>query len=95
MVANAATRRWRRDDGRAKLEPRLINAGSRMLANLPDGAIMPTKRMQTPHLPMFSPLPQRSACPLGGGPYRAVGGTVLRMTSVISARQAVTDLTLR
>ena len=72
MVANAATRRWRRDDGRAKLEPRLINAGSRMLANLPDGAIMPTKRMQTPHLPMFSPI-----APTIGMPDSAVDRTAL------------------
>jgi len=36
VVANAATRRWCRDDGRARLVPRLINAGSRMLADLPD-----------------------------------------------------------
>jgi hypothetical protein len=63
VVANAATRRWCRDDGRPKLVPRVINARSRMLASLPDGAIMPTTRMQTPDLPMFSPLPQRSACP--------------------------------
>jgi nitronate monooxygenase len=97
VVANAATRRWCRDDGRAKLVPRLINAGSRMLANLPDGAIMPTTRMQTPHLPMFSPI-----APTIGMPESAVertalyaGETVLRMTSVISARQAVTDLAPR
>lgn len=68
-----------------------------MLANLPDGAIMPTTRMQTPHLPMFSPI-----APTIGMPDSAVdrtalyaGETVLRMTSVISARQAVTDLTPR
>jgi len=47
VVANVATRRWCRDDGRARLVPRLINAGSRMLADLPDGAIMPAMRMQT------------------------------------------------
>jgi NAD(P)H-dependent flavin oxidoreductase YrpB (nitropropane dioxygenase family) len=97
VVANAATRRWCRDDGRPKLVPRVINARSRMLASLPDGAIMPTTRMQTPDLPMFSLI-----APTIGMPDSAVdrtalyaGETVLRMTSVISARQAVTDLTPR
>jgi len=63
VVANAATRRWCHDDGRARLAPRMINAGSGVLAKLPDRAIMPPLRMQTQRLPMFSPLPQRSGCP--------------------------------
>ena len=90
VVANAATRRWCHDDGRAKLMPRLINAGSGVLASLPDRAIMPVLRMQKPGLPMFSPI-----APTIGMPEPAVdrtalysGETVLRMTSVISARQA-------
>jgi nitronate monooxygenase len=94
VVANAVTRRWCHDDGRAKLAPGLINAGSRMLTKLPDRAIMPVARLQTPALPMFSPI-----APTVGMPDSAVdrtalyaGETVLRMTSVISARQAVTDL---
>jgi nitronate monooxygenase len=97
VVANAATRRWCRDDGRAKLVPRTINACSGVLAKLPDRAIMPVMRMQTPSLPMFSPI-----APTIGMPESAVdrtalyaGETVLRMTSVISARQAVTDLAPR
>jgi nitronate monooxygenase len=97
VVANAATRRWCRRDGRAKLVPGLINAGSGMLARLPDRMIMPVVRMQTPALPIFSPI-----APTIGMPDRVVdrtalyaGETVLRMTSVISARQAVTDLTPR
>jgi nitronate monooxygenase len=55
---------------------------------------MPALRMQTPGPPMFSPI-----APTIGMPESAVdrtalyaGETVLRMTSVISARQAVTDL---
>jgi len=94
VVANAATRRWCHDDGRAKLAPRLINAGSSLLAKLPDRAIMPVLRKQRPSVPMFSPI-----APTIGMPESAVdrtalyaGETVLRMTSVISARQAVTDL---
>jgi NAD(P)H-dependent flavin oxidoreductase YrpB (nitropropane dioxygenase family) len=97
VVANAATRRWCHDDGRVKLAPGLINAGSGAPARLPDRAIMPVLRMQTPRLPMFSPV-----APTIGMPESAVdrtalyaGKTVLRMTSVISARQAVTELAPR
>ena len=97
VVANAATRRWCHDDGRAKLVPGLINAGSGMLAKLPDRAIMPVLKMLTPGLPLFSPI-----APTVGMPDSVVdrtalyaGDTVLRMTSVISARQAVTDLAPR
>ena len=67
-----------------------------MLANLPDGAIMPAMRMQTP------PADVLPIAPTIGMPDSPVdrtalyaGETVLRMTSVISARQAVTDLTPR
>ena len=35
VIANAATERWCRDDGTAKLAPRLINARSAVLAKLP------------------------------------------------------------
>jgi hypothetical protein len=97
VVANAATRRWCRDDGRAKLAPGLINARSGLLAKLPDRVIMPVLRMQTPRLPMFSPI-----APTIGMPESAVdrtalyaGETVLRMTSVIPAREAVTELAPR
>ncbi len=97
VVANAATRRWCHDDGSAKLAPRLINSGSGVLARLSDRAIAPLLRMQTPALPLFSPI-----APTVGMPDSVVdrtalyaGETVLRMTSVISARQAVTDLTPR
>ena len=94
-MANAATRRWCHDDGRAKLVPKLINTGSGMLARLPDRAIAPVLGLQRPALPMFSPI-----APMIGMPDSSVdrtalyaGETVLRMTSVISAKQAVTDLT--
>jgi nitronate monooxygenase len=67
------------------------------MPKLPDRAIMPDLRMQTQRLPMFSPI-----APTIGMRESAVertalyaGETVLRMTSVISARQAVTDLAPR
>ena len=56
VVANAATRRWCHEDGRAKLAPRMINAGSGVLAKLPDRATCASVRMQAPKLPMFSPI---------------------------------------
>jgi nitronate monooxygenase len=97
VVANAATRRWCHDDGRAKLVPRLINARSAVLAKLPNRAVAPVLRAQTPRLPVFSP-----AVPMAGMPDSVVdrmalyaGETVLRLTSVISAGEAVAELTPR
>jgi nitronate monooxygenase len=77
--------------------PGLINAGSGILAKLPDRAIMPVLRMQTPGLPMFSPIAPTIGMPDSVVDRTALyaGETVLRMTSVISARQAVTDLAPR
>ena len=92
VIANAATERWCRDDGTAKVAPRLINARSAVLAKLP--ATTSAFRIQTPKLPLFSPI-----APTVGMPASAVdraacyaGETALRMSSVTSARQAVTDL---
>ena len=95
VVANAATRRWCHDDGRAKLLPRLINAGSGMLARLPDRTVGSVLRMQTRALPMFSPIAPTVDMPDSAIERTALyaGETVLRMTSVISAQKAVTDLT--
>jgi nitronate monooxygenase len=74
--------------------PRLLNAGSGVLAKLPDRAQAPILRLQAPGLPMFSPV-----APTIGMPDTAVdrtalyaGETVLRLTSVISAREAVGGL---
>ena len=92
VIANAATERWCRDDGTAKVAPRLINARSAVLAKLP--ATASAFRIQTPRLPLFSPI-----APTVGMPASAVdrtacyaGETALRMSSVTSARQAVADL---
>lgn len=97
VVGNAATQRWCHDDGRAKLLPRMINACSGVLARLPDRANAPVLRMQTPSLPMFSPIAPTIGMPESVVDRTALyaGETVLRMTSVISARQAVTDLAPR
>ena len=97
VVANAATRRWCHEDGTTKLAPRLINAGSGVLARLPDWATAPLTRIQMPSLPMLSRVAPRSGCPSRRWTTRRCtrGETVLRMTSVISARQAVTELASR
>ena len=94
VVANAATRRWCQDDGRARLAPRMINAGSAILAKLPDQAQAPLVRLQGPRLPVFSPVAPTVAMPDSTVDRAALyaGETVLRLTSVISAQQAVADL---
>ncbi len=58
---------------------------------------MPVLKMQTPRLPMFSPVAPTIGMPESAVDQTALyaGETVLRMTSVISARQAVTELTPR
>ena len=95
VIANAATERWCHPDGTSKALPGVINARSSFLAKLP--ATTSVLRMQTPRLPLFSPL-----APTVGMPASAVdrtacyaGQTALRMTSVTSARQAVADLSPR
>jgi nitronate monooxygenase len=94
VVANAATRRWCHDDGHARLLPRIVNAGSGLLPKPPDRAATSVIRLQAPALPLFSPI-----APTAGMSDAVVdraalyaGETVLRITSVISARQAVADL---
>jgi NAD(P)H-dependent flavin oxidoreductase YrpB (nitropropane dioxygenase family) len=75
VVANAATRRWCHDDGRVKLAPRLINAGSGALARLGDRAIMPVLKIAD-----AAPADVLPRCPndrdarVGGGPHGAVHG---------------------
>jgi nitronate monooxygenase len=97
VVANAATKRWCHDDGTAKVAPRLINARSRLLAKLPDRAIMPVLGMQTAGLPVFSPVATTAGMPdsLVDRAALYAGETVLRLTSVISGREAVAELTPR
>jgi NAD(P)H-dependent flavin oxidoreductase YrpB (nitropropane dioxygenase family) len=95
VIPNAATDRWCRADGTARAVPRSINGGSALLARLP--ATSSVLRLQTPRLPLFSPI-----APTVGMPASAVdraacyaGQSAMRMTSVTSARQAVVDLAPR
>ena len=74
VIPNAATERWCRADGSAKAVPRLINAGSAFLAKLP--ATTSVLRMQTPRLPLFSPIaPTVGNARVGGGPRRLLRRT--------------------
>lgn len=95
VLPNAATRRWCRSDGTVKALPAAINASSRWLAVLgyfDAGALM---RVQSPRLPAFTPM-----APLAGMPVSSVdraalyaGDTALRIHEIVSAQQAVDDLT--
>ena len=80
--------------GPPSLPPRLINAGSAVLARLPDRAVASVMRMQTPRVPLFSPIAPTAQMPDSSVDRAALyaGESALRMGSVISARQAVSDL---
>jgi nitronate monooxygenase len=94
VVPNAATQRWCRSDGTAKRLPELINARSAAVAKL--GSLNPNiiVRTQTPRRPVFSPAAPIKQMPGSWVDRTALyaGESVLRMTSVISARDAVTEL---
>src|SRR5262249_42429217 len=97
VVPNAATQRWCRSDGTAKRLPELINARSAIVAKL--GSLNPNiiVRTQTPRLPVFSPAAAVKQMPGSWVDRTALyaGESVLRMTSVISARDAVAELAVR
>ncbi len=97
VVANAATRRWCRENGKARLAPRFLNVGSRLLAKLPDRAAASVAGMQKSWLPLFSPVAPTVDMPDSWVDRTALyaGESVLRLTSVISAREAVNDLSPR
>jgi hypothetical protein len=94
VVPNAATLRWCHTDGSAKALPAVANASSSWLSVLgyfDAGALI---RVQSPRLPLFTPL-----APLPGMPDSSVdsgalyaGATALRISDIISAQQAVNDL---
>ncbi len=95
VVPNAATQRWCRPDGTARRLPALINAGSGPLGRLaPESSAGSVVKMQRPAVPLFTP-----AAPLEGMPGSWVdraalyaGESALRITEVVSAKQAVAEL---
>ncbi len=94
VVANAAMRRWCHSDGTAKRLPRLLNAGSAAVAGLGDVRPDVIVRSQRSRLPLFSPAAPTKQMPASAVDRTALyaGESVLRMASVVSARQAVTEL---
>ncbi|OBE92907.1 oxidoreductase [Mycolicibacterium elephantis] len=94
VVANAATRRWCDDDGGTRLAPRLVNALGSPLARLPDRAAASVYNLQNPKLPLFSPIAPTLDMPDSAVERTALyaGETVLRIDSVISAAEAVAEL---
>jgi NAD(P)H-dependent flavin oxidoreductase YrpB (nitropropane dioxygenase family) len=94
VVPNAATRKWCRSDGSAKALPAAVNAASRWLAvlgYLDAGALI---RMQSPALPVFTPLAPLPSMPNSSVDSGALyaGDTVLRINEIVSAQQAVKEL---
>jgi NAD(P)H-dependent flavin oxidoreductase YrpB (nitropropane dioxygenase family) len=94
VVANDATKRWCRADGAAKLLPRLINARSAAAAKLATLSADQIVRAQSAHLPVFSPAAPVKQMPESSVDRTALyaGESVLRMSSVISAHDAVIAL---
>ncbi|OBG45577.1 oxidoreductase [Mycobacterium alsense] len=97
VVPNAATLRWCRDDGKARALPAALNAVSRpmsVLGYFDAGALM---RLQSPALPFFTPLAPVAGVPDSWLDSAALyaGETALRIGELVSAGQAVTDLTPR
>lgn len=92
VIPNAATQRWCSADGSAKAVPRLINGGSAFLARLPATAAV--LRMQSPRRPFFSPVAPTVRMPESAVDRAAcyAGQSALRMSSVTSAREAVSEL---
>ncbi|MDM4141427.1 MULTISPECIES: nitronate monooxygenase [Mycobacterium] len=94
VVPNAATRRWCGEDGKARMLPAALNAASRPLSVLgyfDAGSLM---RLQTPALPLFTPLAPVAGVPDSWLDSAALyaGETALRIGELTSAEQAVADL---
>lgn len=94
VVANAATGRWCHDDGAQKLPPRLINAGSKIIAKFGDLNPAAIARLQRVGLPLFSPVAPTKSMPDAWVDRTALyaGESALRMSSVVSASEAVDEL---
>ncbi|OBH86854.1 nitronate monooxygenase [Mycobacterium sp. E2989] len=97
VLPNAATRRWCRDDGRAKALPAAINAASRPLAVLGYFDAAKLMRLQSPARPLLTPLAPLAATPDAWVDHAALyaGETALRIGELTSAARAVADLSPR
>jgi nitronate monooxygenase len=94
VIANAATERWCHSDGQAKRLPQLLNARSGAVARLGDLKPETIVRPQSPRLPLFSPAAPTKPMPASSVDRTALyaGESALRMTSVVSAQEAVAEL---
>jgi NAD(P)H-dependent flavin oxidoreductase YrpB (nitropropane dioxygenase family) len=97
VIPNAATRRWCRDDGKAKTLPATLNAVSRPLSALGYFDARPLMRLQSPALPLFTPLAPVAGVPDSWLDSAALyaGETALRISELTSAEQAVRSLVPR
>lgn len=97
VVPNAATRRWCGEDGKARVLPAALNAASRPLSVLGYFDAGPLMRLQTPALPLFTPLAPVAGVPDSWLDSAALyaGETALRIGELTSAEQAVADLNPR
>ncbi|OBF67245.1 oxidoreductase [Mycobacterium sp. 852002-51971_SCH5477799-a] len=97
VVPNAATRRWCGQDGKAKALPAAVNAASRPLSALGYFDARPLMRLQSPAFPFFTPLAPVAGVPDSWLDSAALyaGETALRIGELISAEQAVAELTPR
>ena len=94
MIPNAATPRWCRDDGRAKVLPTALNTMSRplsVLGYLDAGAVL---RLQSPARPLFTPLAPVAEMPDSWVDRAALyaGETARKISEITSAEQAVKGL---
>lgn len=94
VVPNAATRRWCGDDGKAKALPAALNAASRPMSALGYFDARPLMRLQSPARPFFTPLAPVAGVPDSWLDSAALyaGDTALRIGELVSAEQAVREL---
>jgi nitronate monooxygenase len=92
VIANAATDRWCDADGAPRGLPRTINRGSAFLSKFP--ATTSVMRLQSERSPLFSPIAPTVDMPASAVDRTAcyAGQSARRMSSVTSARQAVSEL---
>jgi NAD(P)H-dependent flavin oxidoreductase YrpB (nitropropane dioxygenase family) len=94
VLPNDATRRWCRADGMAKALPAALNSISRPMSVLGYFDAGPLLRLQSPRLPLFTPLAPVAEMPDAWLDRAALyaGETGLRIGEITSAGQAVKDL---
>lgn len=92
VIANAATRRWRKADGSLRRAPAMINNSSAKLSRIiTDSMIEVLPKLQQARIPALSPTPPLAgmrAATVDNNPLYA-GSSALRIDSIVSAAEAV------